>query len=47
MNPHLHLDPWEQEPARRHRDVLEDLHIGQQVAVVRFIDTHHLLHGLR
>ena len=43
----LDLDPRVQEAPRLDRHVLEDLHVGEQVAVVGLVDAHHLLHGLR
>ncbi len=43
----LDLDPRVQVVGRLDRDVLEDLHLVEQMPVVRLVDAHHLLHGQR
>ena len=43
----LDLHPRVQVPVGFDRDVLKDLHLVEQVAVVGFVDTHHLLHRQR
>ena len=43
----LDLDPRIQKAARLDRGVLEDLHLVEQMPVVRLVDPHHLLHRQR
>ena len=46
MKPDLDLDTRVEERARFDRLILEHLHLVEQVAVVGFVDVHHLLHRL-
>ena len=43
----LDLHPRVEVLVRLDRDVLEDLHLVEQVPVVRLVDAHHLLHRQR